>query len=73
MQIVSTEYKFHIPVVPADLLDNILLLHHTAAQGDHHAGILPAVYRQRTETSIDTDIGIFPDGAGVVEDKIRIL
>ena len=73
MQVVGAEYQPHIPVIPADLLDHVLLLHHAAAQTDHHARILLPVCRQRSQAPVDTDIGILPDGAGVVEDKVSVL
>ena len=73
MQIVGAEYQPHVPVIRTDALHHILLLHHAAAQRDDHARILSALRRQRSQASVYPDIGIFPDGAGIVENKVRVL
>ena len=47
------------------------LLHHTAAQPDHHMRIFLLLFLQHTQTPIYFQISIFPDSTGIVKDKIR--
>ena len=54
-------------------LNLFFFLHHTAAHGNDHIRILLFVRLQSAQTSVHTDIGIFPHGTGIIIDKIRVL
>ena len=73
VKIVRSEYEADVAILLPDPLNLILLLHHTSAQGNLHTGILFPKRTQSSKTSIEADIRIFPDRAGIVENKVRVL
>ena len=55
------------------LLHHIRLLHHAAAESDLHMRIFLFVSMKHAQSAIDPQVGIFPDGTGIINDKVRIL
>ena len=68
-----SKHNIHKGIGLLQCLDDIRLLHHAAAQHDHHLRILLFQAIQIAETTIDLLIGIFPDGTGIVDDHIGIF
>ena len=69
----GSENQIHIAVALLDFRHHFLLLHHAAAQGNHHVRMFLLIGPQLSQTAINPQIGIFPHRAGVVEHKIRFL
>ena len=69
----GAEYQIHEVVAGFDALHYLRLLHHAAAQGDHHVGIFFLVSPQLAQTAVHALVGVFTHGAGVVEHEIGVL
>ena len=73
VQIMRAEDQAHISEILPDLLDLVRLLHHASAQSDNHLRILFSVCGESPKPSVNTDIGILPDRAGIVQNEIRVF
>ena len=71
--VVGAKNNVHKPIALFYLLHHLGFLHHAAAQGDEHVGILLFQRVQIAQVTVYPLVGIFPDCAGVIEDKIRML
>ena len=69
----GTENKIDERIALPDLLNDMLLLHHAAAEADDHTGLFALNTVQMTKSSIDVLIGIFPDGTCVVYNEVGII
>src|SRR5690606_7158684 len=49
-----------------------LLLHHAAADADDEIGVSLFQLPEHVELAIHPPLGVFPDGAGVVKDEVRL-
>ena len=56
-----------------EFFDNKRLLHHASAEGNNHARIFLFVLAKLSKTTVDTQICVFTDGTGVVNNKIGIF
>ena len=69
----GTEDQIYKRVAFLQLFHHLRLLHHTAAQSDHHMGVFLFQAVEIAQSSINSLIGVFPDRTGIVDDKIRVF
>ena len=65
--------QIHKAVAFPDLFNHCRFLHHAAAQSDLHMRIFLFQSIQIAKSSIDSLIGIVPDGTGIVNNKISLF
>ena len=68
--IMGSEDQIHEPITLFQLFHYVSFLHHTATQSDHHMRFFLFHAAKISQTAVDTLIGIFTDGAGVINNKI---
>ena len=73
IDIVGAEDQIYKRIAFLQLFHHLRLLHHTAAQSDHHMGIFLFQAMEIAKPSINSLIGVFPDRTGIVDDKVCIF
>ena len=73
VQVVRTERHVHKRILPENLLAHALLLHHAAADGDHHLGPGLLELLEPGDVSKRAALRIVADAAGVEDHEIRRL
>ena len=73
IEVMGTENQVDETVALLDLLHHLRLLHHTAAEGDHHIRVVLFLMTHEAKMAVNLEICVFPDRAGVVNDKVRFL
>ena len=68
----GSENQFNKGITLANLPYNVLLLHHAAAQSDHHIGVCHFSPFQFPHHAQQTNLCVFSHRAGVVDDNIRL-
>ena len=71
--IVGPENEIHETIAFFQLLHHFRLLHHAAAQRDHHMGIFLFDPAKLSQAAVDALVCIFPDRTCIVDDEIRLL
>ena len=66
----GAEHQVHKRKGLLDALGNVLLLHHTAAQGDHRVRVLRLIGLERPHVAKHSILCVLPHGAGVKENKL---
>ena len=69
----GSEDQIHEPVTLLELVHYRCFLHHTAAEGNLHVRIFFLIAMQHSQTSIHTQVGIFTNCTGIVDDKICLF
>ena len=73
INIVSSKDQVNKPIALLDLLYNSRFLHHTSAESDEHMRILFLLCTKLSQTSVNTQIRIFTDSTGVVDNEVCFL
>ena len=73
VDVVGAKNQIHEGIALSDLVDVALLLHHAAADRDLHIGIFLLKVADPAEAPEGALVGVIPDGAGIKDDKIRLL
>ena len=68
--VMGSEDQIHEPVTLFQFFHHMCFLHHTATQRDHHMWLLLFHAAKISQAAVDTLVGIFTDGAGVINNKI---
>ena len=71
--IVCTKDQIYETITLFDFCNNFLLLHHTAAQCNHHVWIFFLISMQITKPSVYFIVRILTNSTGIINNKIRIL
>ena len=71
--IMRSKNQIHKRVAFPDFFHHLRFLHHTAAQSDHHMGILLFQAVQIAQMSIHFQIGVLPHCAGVIEHQVSVI
>ena len=67
------EDQIHKPVTLLQLLHDLRLLHHAAAQSDHHMRILLLDSAELSKTSVYSLVRVLAHRTRIVDDEIRLL
>ena len=73
IDIVRTENQIHEAVAFLQLRHDVILLHHAAAQADHHVRIFLLIGVKLSKSAVYSGVCIFTHGTGIVENKVGIL
>ena len=73
IEVMGTENQVDETIALLDLLHHLRLLHHTAAEGDHHIRVVLFLMTHEAKMAVNLEICVFPDRTGVVNDKVRFL
>ena len=69
---IAAHHKVHIGVAHFQLFADLLLLGHAAGQGNNKVGLLLFEALERPHIAEYPLLGVFPDGAGIVEDQVGL-